>query len=418
MKQIYPTLVRQGKGISCALIGLFAWLMPVTPVKAEGSKELAARGGYRAFMNSTTVVGSVNIFPTLGTMKVFVNAGERVFPGSSAQGIGNGTIRVRLPNGTIVSSGTSTTVGRIVSRTQEVNGPNGVSGMTTGYTPYILTATAATAGVWEIDFVPPNVNSTTSPSAILASSNWTQPSTTFVTAFDVTVVNSSNAAIPGRAFTNIFTANMGNYQYGFNGLFYVLTNDGYLYTVDNNGQTGFGFSFFANNKGARTSTGDPLYKSVDVLANANVHDPRARDTETDITHKLFFNTPSADLPESSSSVRGTEWLRASPPALSVSGVSFTAQEGSSSTALGTYPLGGVFTFTAGVDGNFAIDLDLNGNGVYTDAQDRRLTGTATAGTNRVYWNGRRNDSTSYPVNAATSISNRVQLFGERYISRL
>ncbi|WP_162946654.1 Ig-like domain-containing protein [Chitinophaga barathri] len=361
-------------------------------------------------MNSTSAVGTVNIFPTLGTMKVYVNVGERVYLGSSAQGIGNGTIRVRLPNGTTFTTGSSTIVGRIVNRTQEINGPNVTTGVGLGYNAFIRTVAAGEAGVWEVDFVPPNVNSVTSPTPVLASAAWTQPSTTFVTAFDISVYRTNNTFATGRVFTNIFTANMGNYQYGFNGLFNVLTKDGYQYTVDNNGQTGFGFSFFANNKGARTAAGDPLYQSVNDLSNIDVQDPRAIDNGTDVTHKLFFNTPSTDLPASAPSVRGTEWLLTTSPAINISNIGFVGAEGS--TRAGTNPLGGYVTFNAGIAANFAIDLDLNQNGVYTDAVDRRLTGSAVAGANRVYWDGKYGDGTNLPASAAgLSVNVKGQLFG-------
>jgi hypothetical protein len=78
---------------------------------AEGSKELTSNGGARAFLLSSYTSTTSFPFPTLGTMKVYVKAGETIYVGSSAQGINSGTINLRAPDGSIYTSGTSTTVG-------------------------------------------------------------------------------------------------------------------------------------------------------------------------------------------------------------------------------------------------------------------------------------------------------------------
>ncbi|TWV96310.1 hypothetical protein [Chitinophaga pinensis] len=171
-----------------------------TVARAEGSKELNQSGGYRAYLNSASAVSVNNLFPTTGTMKVYVNVGERIYVGSSAQGIGSGTINLRAPNGVTYTTGTSTTTGRINNRTQEVNGPN-VGSLTTGYVPAIITVGAGQAGVWEIDFVPPNAASATNPTAIVSTGNWTQPTgTSMIAAFDVSVRNTANTAFIPAAF--------------------------------------------------------------------------------------------------------------------------------------------------------------------------------------------------------------------------
>src|SRR5690606_32524765 len=68
-------------------------------VFAEGSKDMIANGGHRAFLLSTSVGPSAeyNPFPTLGTVKVYAKPGEKLYLGSSAVGIGNGGINVRAP---------------------------------------------------------------------------------------------------------------------------------------------------------------------------------------------------------------------------------------------------------------------------------------------------------------------------------
>src|ERR1700743_2835536 len=59
---------------------------------AEGSKELNANGGYRAYLLSSDEGNASFPFPTMGTMKVYVKPGESIYVGSSAQGDESGTI--------------------------------------------------------------------------------------------------------------------------------------------------------------------------------------------------------------------------------------------------------------------------------------------------------------------------------------
>src|ERR1700744_1123399 len=68
------------------LLCLFLFLLPFVNLKAEGSKELSANVGYRAYLFSSSVGNQSFPFPTLGTMKVYAKAGETICVGSSTQG--------------------------------------------------------------------------------------------------------------------------------------------------------------------------------------------------------------------------------------------------------------------------------------------------------------------------------------------
>ncbi|ASZ13187.1 Ig-like domain-containing protein [Chitinophaga sp. MD30] len=401
----YSSFVRRFR-----LSGIFMllFLQCAMQVYGEGSKELNQSGGYRPYLNASTGVTTTNPFPTLGTVKVYVNVGETIYLGSSAQGIGNGTINLRAPNGASYTTGSNVLVGRILSRSQELIGPS-VSLLDGGYTAATVTVAAGQAGIWEIDFVPPNASNITNPTAILSTGNWAQPtSSSFIAAFDVSIRNTANTSfIKGRVYSNIYNANLGSTSATFNAIFNVLTRDGYIYTVNNNGQAGFGFSFLVNNKGFRDTNGNPTYKSVDDLSVLRLKDPRTADTESDITHKIFFNAPAADLPASAPTPGGsTTWLLTPPPTLTASNITFTGVEGSINTA-GTHPAGGNINFTASAASNYAIDLDINNNGVYTDAVDRRITGTAVAGANKAYWDG--NDGLGVKVSVGV-ISYNIRVY--------
>lgn len=365
-----------------------ALLLSVALVRAEGSKELNSNGGNRAYLLSSTTATASSPFPTLGTMKVYVKVGESIYVGSSVQGVGTGTINFRAPDGSTYTSGADVNIGLIRNRVQEVAGalPN-----TNGYTPFIKTVLAGQEGVWEIDFIPENFGGTlnANPPAVAANANWTQPGAQYITAFDISVRNTANTQfINGRVFTNVFSGVLGTFDVGFNGIFNILTKDGYQYTLNNNGQAGNGFTFFVNNKGFRTTQGLASYQSVDgSSANVDVQDPRIADSQTDITQKIFFNPPATDMPATANVPGGgITWLLSVPVLPTISNVVFTGTEGTIGKA-GTSPLGGNFTFTTSGNGGYTIVIDANQNGIYTDAVDRKLTGTTNAGTNQVYWDG-------------------------------
>ncbi len=365
---------------------LLLFLFP-QKTKAEGSKELTSNGGARAFLLSSYTSTTSFPFPTLGTMKVYVKAGETIYVGSSAQGINSGTINLRAPDGSIYTSGTSTTVGLITNRSQEVAGPLPNVG---GYTPYTRTVTATQEGIWEIDFIAPGTNADeqANPTPQVASGIWAQPAGPYIAAFDISVRNTTNTSfLTGRVFTNIFSGILSTFSSGFNGIMHILTKDGYQYVLDNNGQAGNGFSFFSNNKGLRDGSGAASYKSANTTNGPNVQDPRSPDTQTDITHKIFFNTPAADLPATANTPGGgSTWLINPPFVPSISAVNFIGIEGTKGKT-GTAPLGGIITFTSTNNGSYTTIIDVDKNGVFTDPIDRKLTGTVSIGNNSIIWDG-------------------------------
>ena len=364
---------------------------------AEGSKELSANGGYRAFLFSSTAGNSSFPFPTLGTMKVYAKAGETIYVGSSGQGIGAGKIDLLAPDGATYTSDTSKTIGLIKNRQQELAGPLPNPG---GYKPFTVTVKTGQEGIWEVDFISQSngVDLDVNPNPVAVNANWTQPNGIYITAFDVSVRNATNSAfIPGRVYTNVFSGILGTFNVGFNAILNILTKDGYQYTFNNNGQAGNGFTFFVNNKGFRGTNNVASYQSIDDVSNANVQDPRGDDSEADVTQKIFFNKPAADLPATANSARGTTWLLTNPTQPTVTDVAFTGTEGTTGKG-GTNPLGGNFNFTSsGSGGTYSIIIDVNKNGVFTDAADRTLTGLVSMGVNTVYWDGLDGENNKVPA---------------------
>lgn len=91
-------------------------------------------------------------------MFVYAKAGEVIYIGSSAQGIGTGTTRLVAPNGNAYSTGAAVTTGRINNRAEELAGPAALTAG--GYAAYSRTVLASEQGIWTIEFDPPNTSST------------------------------------------------------------------------------------------------------------------------------------------------------------------------------------------------------------------------------------------------------------------
>ncbi|OOQ59973.1 gliding motility-associated C-terminal domain-containing protein [Mucilaginibacter pedocola] len=392
------------KGFAVALL-----LCPALIAVAEGSKELCSNGGNRAYLLSSLTANPSYPFPTVGTMKVYVKVGETIYLGSSAQGVSSGTINLRAPDGSTYTSGNSTITGRLSTLAQELAGPLPNAG---GYQPFTQTVQAGQEGIWEVDFVSPT-NGTDlggNPPAIAVSAQWVQPNNRYVAAFDVSVRNAENSAfLTGRVFTNVLSGILGTFNVGFNAVLHILTKDGYRYTLDNNGQAGNGFTFFVNNKGLRNTDGTPLYKSVNTTNTPNVQNPVSGDTPSDITHKIFFNEPAADLPAFATTQTGTTWLLTIPVPPAITNVKFTGGDGQNGTATTAIP-GGKINFTATANGTYVIGIDIDRNGTFTDAIDRQFNGTVKPGANEVNWDGMDGmgktllpSPDSYPVNVAVTL---------------
>ncbi|WP_162946179.1 gliding motility-associated C-terminal domain-containing protein [Chitinophaga barathri] len=387
-------------------------LLAFVRVYAEGSKELSANGGSRAFWRCSGTSTAQFPYPNPGIIRVYANVGERIYLGSSAQGINGGTISWVAPNGATGSSGNSATVGLIPDRAAELLGPRlTTNGADPGYNPYIVTVGAGQAGIWEITFTSTSTTAAGTTPIIPANGAWTQNiNSVYLAAFDVSVRNGSNTAfIPGRSYLHIFsgnTASVGATFGSFNGIFYVLTRDGFEYSVNANGMQGVAFQFFVNNKGFRDGSGNSAYSSVAGIGTTPgtipVHNPTTPDDATNVTHKLFFNQAAADMPASAPIAGGgTVWLLTTPIDPTLSTLTFTGREGTPN-ATGTFPLGGTFTFNSTAVGAYRLSLDVNQNGIFTDVQDRVITGFSVIGTNSVPWDAL--DGEGNPVPGGTTFA--------------
>ena len=428
------------------LILVLLTIMPALHIYADGSRNLYPEGakGGRAKLKSWPqhLFESESFpFPQNATHYVYAETGEVIAMANSEIGYGNSRIILTRPDGTeqtYVQSPTAESVtnlqGRISNRTQELEGPraNGAPTNDNKYTPFYHTATQT--GIYRVEFVAPGetdgvgrVNTQAATvdwraSALEGTQHNDGRMTAMFTAWDISVFSNNTASasfLPGRVYMNMLTMELNlpgtpsTLEYNqFYGKFYALTNDGYVYRVDNNGNGGFGFTFYVNNKGFyNPTTKVPIYKSLNTSALATVqgqsHDPRAADTESDVTHKLFYTNPLyIDLPADASGAipGGTTWLKRPRKIPSVDDVAVIGLDG---TAGQVSNKGGNIRFTSDMTGSYTITITREQDPNFTT---RRINGIAIAGVNNHYWDGRDGDGKMVPV-GTSPVNITVQLHG-------
>lgn len=162
-------------------------------------------------------------------------------------------------------------------------------------------------------------------------------SPSIVSAWDVTVADSSGDVQNGRAWSDVLALNAGNHQRSIYSNFYILTKDGFEYQFNSNGMQPYGFAFYANNRGflldrfnqytdydiphnlqsfahSFYSFGEsdsvgaaPQYMEMDSNGNPVIIDGKVyntsvlpnytpTDTEKDHNHKIFFNEVESNNP--------------------------------------------------------------------------------------------------------------------------
>lgn len=409
-------------------------------------------------------------FPTYGTIKVYAKAGEHIYVASSAllaSGRKSGKIVWRSPDGRSGEIVNADNGGHIANRAQELAGPQ--YGSNTGgnrYKAYKLDVTAASEGVWEIDFHGriqslQNNQYGFQDEMIVDCSAWPENGqdrvliwnvdreTPIVSAFDVSVSNAADdELIEGRVYANVLSLYL-NGASSFNArwysTFYMLTNTGYLYEMQPNGMNGCAFQFFANNKGVQTGvpssgwsaynngTMDNAYvscqggvsakKSVAVSANMPIYDPRRPDNVVkmtdaagnevdyyeDVTHKIFFAKPAADLPAKAKCVYGnqvlTTWLRTNENESEVPTLTDVTMVGKESGRPGVMgPEGVVIRFNSSVQGQFVLNIEFSD----PKYKPRRIEGTCVKGANEVDWDGKDGEGKLFELDGELSVGGKLQ----------
>ena len=382
-------------------------------IRAEGSKDFVNYPGYRMFLDTRDPQ----------QLKVYANEGETINVGSSHVGLQGGYITVYDPTGNIAitfnNSGATTGLGIINNNIEEINGPTG--GGTTngnGYKPGTITVSTGMAGIWTVVYDYP-AYSNASYTNILNNAPWTraanQPNTTrVVLAWDITVTqggagNTGGVPVEGRVYSNEHISLINGNGFTTSPIFYVLTEDGYLYEVDIKEADPFRFPISSNSFGLVNSNFVPVYKSKSkddftrssdpntwTPGNLYLFEPQAQGVGAITNNKIFFNIPDTSMPSTAMVTdiyrNNTHniWLKEELQILTIDSLYLVAFSDSGSPCNpGTieFQKGGYFVFDTNLGGVVTLQLDLNGNGVYGDPVDLTLMGSLTEGIDSLYWNG-------------------------------
>ncbi len=440
MNSVNKTRLRPSQLVRTAALFCFfltAFLHFPSEVLAEGSKDFLDYDGQRLFLDTRDNQ----------QMKVYAAAGEFINLGASHVGISGGFINVYRPDGTLHvtfdnSDGSGTAV--IFNRTQEISGPTGNG---EGYSPGVIAVDVDHAGVWTVVFDFPG-ESENSYDNILNGADWTrandQPTIQrAVLAWDITV--SQNAAgdaggnlLTGRVYSNKYVSEVSENGNSTSPVFYILSRDGFTYQVNFNEIDPFRFTVGSNSFGITDGERNPIYRSVDADAYTVSRFPEtweadelylyqlmAEDNEGLINNKVFFNLPAADLPDSATVTdifapgqnTHSTWLNNTPvfnPALTFTNFNFV---GFDSDGIQCDPntaqtgIGGFAVFDTNLGGTTTLELDLNGDGDFTDDIDRRIFTFVEAGTDSIFWDGNDGFGNPLPVDEGFTINYNISIRG-------
>lgn len=413
----------------------FFFLSSTNNVLAEGSKDIYPAGvtGGRAYLYASNTPSAAFPYPSLATHYVYAEAGERIALASSAQTGRTNRIRLYGPNNYQINLSFSSGSGNIPNRSGELAGPR-LPGQGSGnnrYAPIYHQVTQT--GIYRVEFISTSGSETGNNRIgyVAANANWSQPSNShYLAAWDISVAKQTGSSWSwqnGRVYTTV--VNMDNPSYGgtsgndnnnfrpnsgFYGKFKVLTRDGYVYNVDNNGNQGISFTFMVNNRGFHEpGTPDvPLYKSIQAPSEQYVrdryHDPRIEDSGAAVTQKVFYNNPDSTMPETSNGAvpGGQTWLRIPEKDLNVNEITVKGVEGVEKQ-LGTK--GAYIEFYNESGGDYFITIRPKpGSG--TSFPERKITGSSVIGDNSIFWDGKDGNGVSLP-NGISDVEIELKLRG-------
>jgi len=377
----------------------------------SGSRDLYPSGaqGGRATLFSGVNPTPAFPFPTRGVHYVYAEVGETISLASSAQSGNSQRIRLYGPNGNQISLGNLSNRGNIPNRSGEIAGPRLPNQGPGGNRYQAIYHTVQITGIYKVEFDGTRTGqedaSANRAIGLMANSNWTQASNSnFIWAWDISVANSAgNDWVKGRVFTTVLNMdnasfqNSGNYPFlsngGFYGNFKILTRDGYVYNVNNNGMNGISFTFMVNNRGFH-SLGDPNTPSYQSIIAETVnqvtsryHDPRISDAEAAVSQKIFYALPDNNMPDYA--IGGPVpnellWLRIPEKSLDVDEITVEGVEGTLNQ-LGNK--GAYIKFFNESGGDYYITIRPK-PGSSTSFPPRQLTGSSSIGPNKIHWDGK------------------------------
>lgn len=403
-----------GSKLQVLFLFVFCLFLHIGEIRAEGSKDLYtenAKGG-RAYLRATNRVASQFPFSNNGEHFVYAVEGEVIALASDAQ---IGTVKkisLYAPNGSEVTPArNNVNTGNIPNRAAELAGPGlpGQARNNNEYEAIYYTVPVGGSGIYRVTFLG---NARTPDTDYLGygyspAIAWpTAMTSNYLIAWDISVARQIGGTwnwLKGRVFTTQMTMFNASYPHntsptflpnsGFYGKFIVLTKDGYVYKVDNNGNQGMAFTFMVNNQGFH-KVGDPKtssYQSIPASTAAQVqnryHDPRKADTDFVTTQKIFYNLPDSTMPEEAvgALAGGKTWLRVQEKKLNVDDIRVEGAEGSLNQVGNK---GAYIKFTNEIDGNYYITISPKPGNYF---KERLIQGPTIIGENTIFWDGKDGD---------------------------
>lgn len=232
--------------------------------------------------------------------------------------------------------------------------------------------------------------------------------------WDITVSN--GAPIEGRVWTEQYRQVDTPLDFPAVDLsMWVLTEHGYIYRVDRPAMNGIDSVYDADAFGVvDKNTCASAHTSTSVGVNFESGNPQyssdfrnITETDCDFTpYKLFFEAPSADLPEQVTLPSGTAtWLSSAPVEPNLQQVSF-AQESVGSRS------GTVHAQIANFEGSATVQIDVDGDGVFGGTADREFRMAVVGGAGEGYFDGRDAEGNAIPVTSAISFRVLLDSFAE------
>lgn len=388
-------------------------------VHAEGSRDFFVNErGNRAFLES--VRSDSGPFNTLGQHFVYARPGEVIATASSAQNIGQGRIRLVSPTGDIYLS-KKDNVGRIMdvgegSFAAEKGGPR------VGYQAFEIAVKPGEEGVWSVEFISPlgefiGVDAMAAVPNIRVTEDWVQDQMEYIAAWDISVRDELDQHwIRGRVFCNVLTfrisaQTMADSEAACYAENYVLTSDGYVYKVYNNGNNGIYFTYFVNNKGFLDASGNALYKSVNsVRKDVPIHSPKLPDMDGQITQKMFYNIPDKEMTAVSkgSIPGGVTWLLTKDRNVKLEAVKLFGVEGVENRFS---KMGAHISFTTNWSGpaKFLIRPLTKGKALAKDFVPRVIMTEAVSGENMIFWDALDGAGQEMPIGESYPLEIKIAL---------
>lgn len=222
-----------------------------------------------------------------------------------------------------------------------------------------------------------------------------------LTRWDIVPRNDDGTAHTGRVWAEIHRLDNPAVRV-WDQTFWYVSDSGVMYRMIERSTNGFSATIQANTAGIMdAATCEPIYQSAnsaDLAANGWTADPA--DCDNVFPYEIFFEPPDPTLPERAQRVTGEDWVlpHYTEPAIDLAY--------SQTAAVMNY--GGTFTATLeGQPGTVQVQIDTDGNGVFTDAVDVVLDRTVGVGVHEFDWDGL--DGVGDPVPLTRQIFARAEL---------